>query len=607
MQGHRSVKDISGVAEPGADLVIVAISGVQRFIAEARSAADLRAGSVLMSELATVMRDVVRAPAEVIIPAADTGLGAPNRVAAMVPAGEGPVLAEAMAQAVGLAWERQLAEAFRGVGAAPRQTLGFPAVQWVVAHADADGYRGQWQRAQDALVARKRVRDFPAHDEAQAKVCSLTGRWAALSGEGAPISAYNVRRSEALSAVGHVKRWHGRRRGSGFPSTLSVASAPFRDAIIRQGEEDAALWDGVASINGAFEALYGSCEGAAQAALRRGSGILPGMSSSSDEALTWLRETEGAWCAAETWDPDALRRDYDLAAAPGRKLCENGRAAAVRLAHAAGDAGISPVTPYLTVLAQDADHMGEKLSDFRHAGTEPRGWHRRISQALGAIASRQRTEIESSAHLGQVVYAGGDDLLALVPAGSALAAARRVNQMFAKDEELAAVLGGPPSASTVAVFFHASWPLQSAITAAQRLLKDAKERSRPGLGVAVLNRGGQRARVVLPWHDSGAVTGKLMIGHLETLAAAISGPLSGRLAAGLETDRVALAELSRDWLVRELTRRASRQGIIAERAPAVGAVLAALCGAEPGERGFIDCADSVVIARFLAAHTRVPS
>src|ERR1019366_2649483 len=100
----------------------------------------------------------------------------------------------------------------------------------------------------------------------------------------------------------------------------------------------------------------------------------------------------------------------------------------------------------------------------------------------------------------------------------------------------------------------------SAITAAQRLLKDAKERSRPGLGVAVLNRGGQRARVVLPWHDSGAVTGKLMIVYLETLAAAISGPLSGRLAAGLETDRVALAELSRDWLGGELTPRGGRPG-----------------------------------------------
>jgi CRISPR-associated protein len=607
MQGHRFVSDISGVAEPGADLVIVAISGVQRFIAESRSTADLRAGSVLMSELATVMRDVVRAPAEVIIPAADTGPGAPNRVAAAVPAGEGRVLAEAMAQAVRRAWQKQLAEAFRGVGAAPPRALGFPAVQWVVAQAGTDGYRGQWQRAQDALASRKRVRDFPAHDVAQAKVCSLTGRWAALPEEDAPTSAYNVRRNEALSAVGYVKRWHGRRRGSGFPSTMSVATAPFREAIIRHGEEHAALWDAVASINIAFEALCESHEGAAREALRRGSGILPGMSSSSDEALTWLRETEGAWCAAETWDPDGLRRDYDLAAAPDRKLCADGRTAAGRLAHAAGNAGISPMTPYLAVLAQDADHMGEKLSDFRHAGADPRGWHQRISQALGAIAGRQRTEIESAAHLGQVVYAGGDDLLALVPADKALAAARQVNEMFAKDDELAAAFGVPPSASTVVVFFHASWPLQSAIAAAQHLLKDAKERTRPGLGVAVLNRGGQRARVVLPWYDSGAATGKLMIGHLETLAEAISGPLSGRLAAGLETDRVALAELSRDWLVRELTRRASRQGIIPERAPAVGAVLAALCGAEPGERGFIDCADSVVIARFLAAQTRMPS
>jgi hypothetical protein len=44
-------------ARGGMELVMVALSGVQRFIGESRSTADLYAGSALMSELAGAQRD----------------------------------------------------------------------------------------------------------------------------------------------------------------------------------------------------------------------------------------------------------------------------------------------------------------------------------------------------------------------------------------------------------------------------------------------------------------------------------------------------------------------------------------------------------------------
>ena len=55
----------------------------------------------------------------------------------------------------------------------------------------------------------------------------------------------------------------------------------------------------------------------------------------------------------------------------------------------------------------------------------------------------------------------------------------------------------------------------------------------------VLNRGGERARALLPWLDHTATPARPMVEYLEDLTAAI-GPLSGRLAAGLEDDRQAL-------------------------------------------------------------------
>ncbi|MGH3407619.1 MAG: type III-B CRISPR-associated protein Cas10/Cmr2 [Streptosporangiaceae bacterium] len=586
------------------ELVLVALSGVQRFIAEARSTADLSAGSGLVSGLASAMVAAVPDRSELIFPAdADhAGSGMPNRIAVLTRAGAGRELADAMANAALRRWEGWLRSAFHGSG--PHDTPGFPATQWVVVPLGTGGYRDGWARAQAMLAARKRIRDFPGYRVDQQGICALTGRWAVVSSARAPKSAYNVRRNEALSAVGHAKRWYGRAHGAGFPSTWSIATAPYRDAIIRRGEDDGDLWSAVADLNQAVEALHESIGETAAATMRRGSGALPGMRATDDDALGWLRELEGLWSVPDTWAPDGLRRDYDLSAEPPARLCEDGRRAALALARAAHEAGIPPLSPYLAVLAQDADRMGERLGAFPADTGDPLGWHRSVSRALAGVAQRQREAAESSAHLGRVVYAGGDDVLALLPADRALAAARTVNQLFAEDDTLAATLGSS-SASTAIVFFHASWPLQSAVSAAQALLKDAKERSRPGLGAAVLTRGGERTRVVLPWLDQRVSPERPMIGYLAELAAAISGPLSGRLASGLEDDRRGLAELGRDWLERELSRRAARHGVADEHVPAVGRTLAVLCGSAPGEQGFVDCADSVLVARFLAAQGRL--
>jgi CRISPR-associated protein Cmr2 len=586
------------------DLVLVALSGVQRFIAEARSTADLSAGSGLVSGLASAMVAAVPDPSELIFPAdADhPGSGMPNRVAVLTRAGAGRELADAMTNAARRRWEGWLRSAFHGSG--PHETPGFPAVQWVVVPLDAGGYRDGWAQAQAILAARKRIRDFPGYRVDQQGICALTGRWASVPSAQAPKSAHNVRRNEALSVVGYAKRWYGRAHGAGFPSTWSIATAPYRDAIICQGEDDGDLWSAVADLNQAVETLHESVDETTAATMRRGSGMLPGMTATDDEALGWLRDLEGSWSVPETWAPDGLRREYDLSAEPPTRLCEDGRRAALALARAAHKAGIPPPSPYLAVLAQDADRMGERLGAFPADAGDPLDWHRSVSRVLAGVAQRQRKAAESSAHLGRVVYAGGDDVLALVPAERALAAARTVNQLFVEDDALAATLGSS-SASTAVVFFHASWPLQSAVSAARLLLKDAKERSRPGLGVAVLNRGGERTRVVLPWLDRRVAPARPMISHLAELAVAISGPLSGRLASGLEDDRQALAELSRDWLERELSRRAARHGVADDQVPAVGRTLAALCGSAPGEQGFVDCADSVVIARFLAAKGRL--
>lgn len=581
------------------ELVVAAIAGVQRFVAEARSTADLFAGSALITELAGAMLAVVPEQS-LVLPSKKPGHGTttPNRVVVVADRGTGADLAKAMADSARSAWEKRLRDVFSNGELPP--TPGFPAIQWVVVPLDDGGYQDGWARAQDVLRARKRIRDFPEYDVPQTGICALTGRWQVASIEDGSRAERLVRRGEALSAVGYVKRGYGRGR---FQSTWSIATAPYRDAVIRLGDEDADIWTAAGILKSAVDDLAADAESALQAALRSTSGALRGMAVSEDETLSWLRQVEGSWCVPDTWDPASLRRDHGLAADPDPALCAAGAAAARALEQAASTAGIAQRSPYLAVLAQDADKLGERLGRFPGAFGDPVAWHRRVSLALDGVARCQVEEIES-AHLGRVVYAGGDDLLALVPAQRALTAARAANELFAGDRDLSKLLE-EPSASTAVVFFHASWPLQSAIGSAQALLKDAKDRDRPGLGVAVLTRGGERARVVLPWHDRTADPAVPVIAHLADLVVATSGPMSGRLAGGLEQDRDALAELSPDWLKLEFGRRARRHGIPAGQAPGVGRILASLCAGGPGGEGFTDCAASVLVARFIAAQARV--
>jgi CRISPR-associated protein Cmr2 len=406
-----------------------------------------------------------------------------------------------------------------------------------------------------------------------------------------------VGREEALSVLGHVKRQFSRDAQQGFPSTWSIASGPYRAGIITAAEGDAELRAAVADLRTLIGEFRGDLPPQDRARLIRGSGRLPGMPATDDTDLTWLGGVEGAWCVPWTWDPAGLQRDYDLDGLPDETSCELIRDAARVLARRAVKAGIPELTPYLAVIVQDADHMGERFSEFP-ADTDPAAWHRKASSALVEAARRQQHAVEASGRYGSVVYAGGDDLLALVPAGTAIGCVRAANVAFR--DSLAGTFE-EPTASAAIVFFHAAWPLQSAITAAQELIKQAKRAGRPGLGIAVLRRGGERNRVVVPWDDP-ADPASSMISHVQTLAASMGGPdggLSGRLASELERDLDALATLSPVWLARELSRRCTRHG-----GARAGAALLALSHEDAhGRRGVPD--EAVMVARFLAAEGAV--
>lgn len=552
----------SSAGHTGRDLVIATIPGVQRFVAESRRTADLFASSSIISELAGAMVGAVTEPAELVLPGRPD-MGAPNRVVALASRGEGRALAQAMAGAVRGKWAQ-----IRAGSKVEEETPGFPAVQWVVVPPCEGGYEAQFERAQELLRERKRVRDFVFPPAVQERVCTLTGRWPAS--RDAQIKGV-VRRGEHLSAVGRIKRGV---RGE-FPSTWSIALAPYKADIIEVAETDEAIWTALDNLRESISSLADD----ALPRLRKGL---------ENDLLTWFDGLEGSWCVPESWDPRVIRRENDLPEQPDRDTCAYGRQSASDLREAAQAAG-TRFTPFLAVLAQDADRLGESLSDPTRANGPMREWHGRISEALGRVGPRQREAIESG--LGRVVYSGGDDLLALVPAATATMIARQSYDAF--QEEMAKEL---PDAtiSTALVFFHASWPLQSAVAAAQELLEQAKNRSRPGLAIAVQYRGGERARWVTPWL---AADRTHILHHLEELVRAMTAAqgLSKRLAIGLEADADELATLTPAWLRMELRRRAVRHGM----PETAGTALSELCAPDGGRTAVP--VDALLVARFLAS------
>jgi len=422
-------------------------------------------------------------------------------------------------------------------GGPPVESPGFPDIHWVCVEPAEGGYREQWTRALAALAARRSTRTFAAYHVSPARrICSVSGRWPAVERlpQGVP-----HRRGEALSVPAVVKRRDRRQR---FPSTASVATGPFRQALAHKVVTDA-------KVRAAVERLRTAVDFLRPFGIRFGPGGLPGIvvpsAGPGAEEARWLAEAEGVCLLAETWSTRALSLELGVPPADRQGFEVAVAACAARLADLLAVADLDPPATHLAVVVQDADSMGRRLADGADQHDDARGWHGQVSAALVRAAHAQRHCLERGATadddeppLGRMVYVGGDDALGFVPARSAFAAATALNAAFRRELVGTAERPGPvpaATASTAVVFCHVSAPLQSVLTAARQLLEETKDAFRPGFGVAVWRRGGERVRAVRPWQVGPSLP--LGVGApeaLEILVALMHAGLSGRLVADLE-------------------------------------------------------------------------
>lgn len=118
---------------------------------------------------------------------------------------------------------------------------------------------------------------------------------------------------------------------------------------------------------------------------------------------------------------------------------------------------------YLAILHMDGDHMGRRLSECKE-----KAQHQKLSYDLAVFAENDAPETIKR-HKGTLIYAGGDDVLALLPLRTALPCA---NELRIK---LAEAIGEGASASAGIALMKANLPLDGAMEDARQAEKIAKD------------------------------------------------------------------------------------------------------------------------------------
>lgn len=153
-----------------------------------------------------------------------------------------------------------------------------------------------------------------------------------------------------------------------------------------------------------------------------------------------------------------------------------------------------PTNPYIAVIAMDGDKMGAKLKEQTSQQA-----HTTFSQTLARFAEREVEPLVSAAG-GQLIYAGGDDVLAMCPADRALALAEALAKQFRETMSRYKL----DSSCGIAVG-HYQFPLQRIVEEARKAETRAKnKRGRAAFAMTLLKRSGEIIHWGGKW-DSGAL------------------------------------------------------------------------------------------------------
>lgn len=240
---------------------------------------------------------------------------------------------------------------------------------------------------------------------------------------------------------------------------------------------------------------------------------------------------------------------------------------------------------YIAAIAFDGDQIGKWVSgELLSSSNDLQAHHQRFSQCLGTFALQKvRAIVEAPAGgrapggqpisipLGQLIYAGGDDVLALVPADAALSVAQALRQAFREaTADLKGQSGQSPDASAGIAIAHIRSPLQDLIRTAQAAEKRAKsEVGRPAFSVTLMKRSGEIVEWGSQWDSGGvelyqAITRQLDAGTLsrkfpQRVCELLEPYRTASTGIMRQTNAINEAAVAQDLIVREIQFAGERQ------------------------------------------------
>lgn len=497
------------------------VGPVQGFVAQARRTRDLWAGSYLLSCLAgAAMREIAPDGTAVAFPrVGEDGLfkaiageshpkkediaarvgSLPNRFKAE--AEDAKKAAESAAAALDRAWQKIASVAWSrleeetGKGEMPATTATKEMFDRQIA--------GQWEIAWVVgdegvlLDQRKNMRThFPPEEPGEK--CTLCGERQALS-QGPNDHPDAVRKwweqvaaqfnrdtgrhflsegGERLCGVCSVKRLFpliskagiGWETPPNFPSTSHMAAVDWLKHTLQKAVDNPKVADLLVGFIG----------------LATKAGVLQDETATSIPGIEKLLKGHDEWrpvadFTGDVFFPDAIRNKKDFSVAKGQ------RQSLLNALKKLTDTVDEQPSPFYALLLMDGDNMGKLLS-------ENPGKQGAISDALAEFTGTVAGIVEQG-NDGRLVFAGGDDVFAILPLDTALSCAKQIRESYVSAfqkhaPEITSKGGGTISAAIV--YAHMNTPLQAVVRDAHTLLdKTAKdEYGRDAFAVRVWKRGG---------------------------------------------------------------------------------------------------------------------
>lgn len=521
-------------------LFLFTLGPVQSFIAQARKTQDLYAGSKLLSDLIekakvklNEFKNLKKIQNVNFIFPDESIKHKPNRFLAEIETSDVKGIGKELKDFVEEEFKKIAENALSTLSVNPQmeksfkeQIKNFLQIYWVALPL-TDNYSEEYSKVERYLGAVKNVRFFHQLGETGRK-CSLCGERNVLvyrktsSGkipEYTPEYAielkneYKLNPGEGLCAVCFTKRFY---KADGFPSTAEIAAM---DWLQKTSSENKT----------AYKKLF----------------------KNFDEQLYY----------EENLRKEYLKK-YDHRFKDGKSLDD----AKKHLKRLYDEIGRPP--KYYALIMLDGDNMGRWLSgEFLEDKTQLKEFHKRLSKELGIYAEyvdgkkNEKGLIKSPK--GQVVYAGGDDVLAFINLKHLLPVMNDLRKKFPKFEDLGFKLKDNPksSASAGIVIAHYKTPLSEVLKWARKMEKEAKEEGgRDAFAIAVLKHSGEINKTVWKWglNENGESRRTELLEELVKELQDDKRGFSNTFIKNLNIEFMKLDEIEDKWVKTELKRLLDR-------------------------------------------------